>query len=137
MTVKNRIEVVAGVIFDGNDCILAAQRPAGKSHAGKWEFPGGKVEPGETLAEALVRELTEELALKVTVLDEMYTLSLNPEPGKTLILHFIRGIAAAASQPVACENQEFKWLKKSVLDCVDWLPADREFVEYLAAAYGK
>ena len=68
---KRIIPVVAGVIFDRAGRVLACQRPEGKSLAGFWEFPGGKVEARESLAEALERELFEELALEVTVLDEM------------------------------------------------------------------
>ena len=55
------IEVTAGVIFDRQQRLLATERPAGKALAGKWEFPGGKIEPGETAAQALQRELREEL----------------------------------------------------------------------------
>ena len=135
MIVKDRIEVVAGVIFDRAGLLLAAQRPAEKSHAGFWEFPGGKVEPGETCARALERELAEELAMRVTVLDEMYQLTVLA-PEKSLILHFIRALAMESSPPVACEGQAFKWVKKSEIRQLEWLPTDREFVEYLAAAYG-
>ena len=136
MIVKDRIEVVAGVIFDRAGLLLAAQRPADKSHAGFWEFPGGKVEPGETCARALERELAEELAMRVTVLDEMYRLTVQIAPEKSLILHFIRALAMESSPPVACEGQAFKWVKKSEIRQLEWLPTDREFVEYLAATYG-
>src|SRR5688572_19899809 len=58
---RKRIEVVAAVIERADGCFLLAQRPAGKVYAGYWEFPGGKVEPGETAPNALQRELHEEL----------------------------------------------------------------------------
>ena len=56
---KRVIEVTAGVIFDRQRRLLATERPAGKALAGKWEFPGGKLEKGENAAQALIRELDE------------------------------------------------------------------------------
>ena len=61
---KEILEVVAAVIFDRGR-LLCSQRPEGKAHAGKWEFPGGKLEKGESAAQALVRELREELNYRV------------------------------------------------------------------------
>lgn len=131
------IEVVCGVVFDQAQRLLAAQRPAGKALAGKWEFPGGKLEKGETPAAALQRELIEELSLRVTVLDEMYRLTVKTPDNNTLILYFLRAIRQEASQVLPQENQQFCWVKKSQLKSVDWLDTDKEFVEYLAAAYGQ
>ena len=65
MEEKARIEVVGGILWRGGS-FLAAQRPEGHPQAGFWEFPGGKVEPGESLEAALARELAEELSLSVT-----------------------------------------------------------------------
>ena len=62
---KPAIHVVAAVLFDRRGRILIAQRPAGKHLAGSWEFPGGKVEPGETRTDALARELREELGITI------------------------------------------------------------------------
>ncbi len=67
MDVPGRVEVVAAVIFNARGEFLLAQRPAGKVYAGYWEFPGGKIEPGETAAAALQRELHEELGIDVTI----------------------------------------------------------------------
>ena len=64
-----RVDVVAAALVDGAGRVLVAQRPAGKSLAGLWEFPGGKIEPGEAPATALVRELAEELGIDVTEAD--------------------------------------------------------------------
>ena len=130
---KRVLEVVAGVVFDGKN-VLACQRPEGKPVAGFWEFPGGKVEAGETLACALDRELSEELAMQVTILDEMYRLEIN-EPEKTLVLHFLRALKNPGSEPVACENQQFRWLEPAELMSVNWLPTDEEFVNMLIKAH--
>lgn len=129
---QKTIVVVAGVIFDRCGRLLACQRPAGKSHAGKWEFPGGKLEKGETAAMALQRELAEELDIRVTVLDEMYRLTVQSAPDKELVLHFLRALAPDDCLPTACEGQQFRWVKKSELDSVDWLETDWEFVKFLA-----
>lgn len=134
---KQVIEVAAGVIFDRDQHLLACERPVGKALAGKWEFPGGKLEPGETAEQALRRELYEELALEVTVLDEMYRLTVETPDNKTLILHFLRALLKNESVPKSCENQRFCWVEKSELTQIDWLETDKEFVEYLAAAYGE
>ena len=134
---KKVIKVAAGVIFDREQRLLACERPAGKALAGKWEFPGGKLEPGETAAQALQRELREELAIEVTVLDEMYRLTVDTPDNKELILHFLRALLKNGSTPISCENQRFCWLEKSKLSKLDWLDTDQEFVEYLAAAYSK
>ena len=134
---KKTLEVVAGVIFDRERRLLACERPAGKALAGKWEFPGGKLEPGETADQALIRELEEELDLEVTVLDEMYCLSVETPDNKTLRLHFLRALLKNDSVPQSCENQRFCWVKSSDLASIDWLDTDKEFVEYLAAAYGR
>lgn len=134
---KKVIEVTAGVIFDRQQRLLAAERPAGKALAGKWEFPGGKLEPGETAAQALQRELREELAVEVTVLDEMYRLTVETPDNKELILHFLRAVIKDGCEPVSCENQRFCWVEKTKLDQIDWLDTDKEFVGFLIRAYGK
>ena len=131
------IEVVCGVVFDRQQRLLAAQRPAGKALAGKWEFPGGKLEKGETAARALSRELDEELSLHVTVLDEMYRLTAGTPDNNILILYFLRAIVQDASQVIPQENQQFCWVEKKRLNSIDWLDTDKEFVEYLTGAYGK
>ena len=129
---KRIIPVVAGVIFDRAGRVLACQRPEGKSLAGFWEFPGGKVEARESLAEALERELLEELSLEVTVLDEMYYLEIFPASGEELQLHFLRAFPKTGSVPQSREQQEFCWLEKITLNSVKWLESDREFVNFIA-----
>ena len=90
MEEKARIEVVGGILWRGGS-FLAAQRPEGHPQAGFWEFPGGKVEPGESLEAALARELAEELSLSVrnprlwrTVEHDYDFRSVTPEEALTL-----------------------------------------------------
>ena len=124
------IHVACGVVFRG-EFLLAASRPAGRACAGAWEFPGGKLEPGETPARALERELREELALKVTALDEMFRIEARTGDGRPLVLHFVRALAAPESEPVPQEGQQFRWLRRSELDMVPWLENDRKFLDFL------
>ena len=77
-------EVVVAVAFDKDGRFLMTSRPEGKVYAGYWEFPGGKVEAGETLEEALVREMKEELGVQVTDCREVYsTVFTYPHEGQT------------------------------------------------------
>ena len=132
---KATLEVVAAVVFDRGK-LLCCQRPEGKAHAGKWEFPGGKLEKGETAAQALIRELAEELNYQVNPLDEMYRLAVHPTPERELVLHFVRAYPVSGSQPESCENQQFRWITTAELDQVDFLSTDQEFVDFLKMAYG-
>ena len=97
------IEVAAAVII-ANDQVLLADRPANKPPAG-WEFPGGKLEDGESPADAAKRELLEELSLMVEPFHELHTLR-----NKQIILHFILCSIKDNSRPAALEGQHFKWV---------------------------
>ena len=81
-------EVVVAVAFDKEGRFLMTSRPEGKVYAGYWEFPGGKVEAGETLEEALVREMKEELGVQVTDCREVYS-TVFTYPHATVHLHFL------------------------------------------------
>lgn len=130
------MEVVAAVVFDGRR-ILACQRPEGKGLAGFWEFPGGKLELGETPAEALRRELLEELAMPVRVMHCMYRMEFMTEDARRIVLHFIRAHKLPGFEPRACEGQQFRWLDAGELNTVEWLPSDEKFVEYLRSILQK
>ncbi len=122
--------VVAGALFrDG--AVLAAQRRGPAPLAGRWEFPGGKVGPGEDPAAALRRELDEELGVDVEVGNRIGPeVSLDVE--LVLRLHWVtvRGDA----EPVALEHSEVRWLRADELDSVDWLDADRQLLGDLRRA---
>lgn len=95
-------EVAAAVIIRNNKVLLAS-RPENKPPAG-WEFPGGKLEPGESVADCAVRELLEELALDIAPGEILFELNTS-----TLRLFFIRCTVKGNSQPVPRENQQFCW----------------------------
>ncbi|MCQ2063236.1 MAG: (deoxy)nucleoside triphosphate pyrophosphohydrolase [Fibrobacter sp.] len=121
------IEVVAGVIKNG-DKIFATQRGYGDFKGG-WEFPGGKVEPGETPQQALARELHEELAVVVEVGDFICTVDCDyPNFHLTMHCYFC---SVVGGELKLLEHEAAKWLSPSELDNVDWLPADVEVVNSL------
>ena len=114
------IEVAAAVIRRGNTVLLAS-RPADKPPAG-WEFPGGKIEAGETPGEALTRELWEELGIEATPGEELETLVTG-----RIRLHFIAAAIPDAAVPVPREHQEVFWTELTPEVPERLLPADREF----------
>ena len=103
---RRTIEVVAAVIVDRGRVLLAS-RPADKPPAGL-EFPGGKVEPGESANRALRRELAEELNLDVVPFDELYRVETG-DAERRIVLHFIRTRTADGAEPVPMEHQSFGW----------------------------
>lgn len=119
------IEVVAGIIKDG-DKVFATQRGYGDFKDG-WEFPGGKMEPGETPQQALARELKEELAIEVSVGDFLCTVDYD-YPAFHLTMHCFFCAIVGGKAPKLLEHEAAKWLSVSELHSVDWLPADVEVV---------
>lgn len=123
------IKVVAGIIKNG-DKIFATQRGYGEFKGG-WEFPGGKVEPGETPEQALVRELKEELDVIVSVDDFLCTVEYDyPSFHLSMDCFFCSILSGNIS---LLEHKAAKWLGKSELHSVNWLPADITIIEKLAA----
>jgi 8-oxo-dGTP diphosphatase len=118
-----RMVVGAAVVRDGQ--VLAARRTTPPGAAGRWEFPGGKVEPGETAAEALVREIREELGCTVAI-DGW--LAGEQSIGTTHVLRVaICHLLDEAPRPGA-DHDELDWLSPERLDGVDWLAPDRPFL---------
>lgn len=128
MEEKRRIEVVAAVIRDEEGRVFATQRGYG-DWKDWWEFPGGKMEAGETREEALRREMREELALEITVGEFIATVEYE-YPKFKLRMHCYM-CALNGSAPKLLEHENACWLGKDQLDSVKWLPADMEVVERL------
>ena len=122
------IEVVAGVITDGGR-FFATQRGYGDYKDG-WEFPGGKVEPGESPEQALVRELKEELAVEVNVGEQICTVEYD-YPKFHLTMHCFFCTLPAGCRPTLLEHEAARWLDRESLGSVNWLPADVEVVKFL------
>lgn len=123
-----RIEVVAAAIYqDGK--VLAAQRGYGEFKGG-WEFPGGKIEPGETQEQAIVREIQEEMAATIEVVEKLGTVEYD-YPTFHLTMHcFWTTVKDGKLQLL--EHEGAKWVDKETIHTVDWLPADVELVEQVA-----
>lgn len=123
-----KIEVVGAVLIN-EDRVFAAKRGSGKSMAGYWEFPGGKVETDETPEEALARELREELKVDVTVGE--FIVTATHEAGTAVIELSTYLCTIIEGVPVLTEHEEFRWLPVSELSDVEWAPADIPTVELL------
>ena len=121
----NRITVVAAVIRR-NGKVLLARRPANKPPAGL-EFPGGKVEPGETLRQALRRELREELLLDLPVSEPIFF-----QKNGNIDLWFMRVTATEELYPEPQEGQQVRWAEVKPEPPEGLLPADSEFWRFLA-----
>lgn len=127
---KKNIDVVGAILIKDSK-ILCAQRGGEKSLPYLWEFPGGKIEKGETPQKALQRELKEELKIEVTVENDIYDkVSYEYDFGivnlTTIICHLKEG------EPVLTEHVDIKWLEPKEIKSLEWAPADIPTVEKLS-----
>lgn len=123
------ILVVAAALYDAQGRVLIAQRPQGKHQAGRWEFPGGKVAPGESEGQALARELHEELGIEVTASRPFMRLEHSyPDRSVELSMWIVERFSGT---PRSLDGQQLRWLAPADLVHADLLEADRPFVEAL------
>jgi 8-oxo-dGTP diphosphatase len=132
-SIASPVEVVAAVIERPDGAFLLAQRPAGKVYAGSWEFPGGKVEPGEPLAQALARELHEELGITV---ERAYPWIVRPYvyPHAAVRLNFFR-VRAWRGEPHGKEEQKLAWQQLRTLEVAPLLPANGPVLRALSLPF--
>ena len=127
------VRVVAAVIKaeneNGEPIIFATQRGYGEFKGG-WEFPGGKIEPGESPEEALQREIREELAIDITIDSYLTTVDYD-YPNFHLTMHCYLCHLKDDIQPHLLEHEAARWLGKENLEDVKWLPADVEVIKAL------
>jgi 8-oxo-dGTP diphosphatase len=122
-----KIEVVAAII-QRDGAYFATQRGYGEFE-GMWEFPGGKIEPGERREVALKREIQEELGVDIAIGNLLYTVEYN-YPSFHLTMHcYLCGVVSGEIE--LREHKSARWLTKETLDSVEWLPADKEVVDKL------
>lgn len=119
------IRVVAAIIRDG-DRIFATQRGCGEFKGG-WEFPGGKIEEGETPQEALIREIREELETEIVVGELVGTIEYDYPAFHLSMDCFWAEIVSG--NVVLKEHKAAKWLTRETLDSVEWLPADISIID--------
>lgn len=128
------IRVVAAVICDSikeKQKIFATARGYGEFQ-GQWEFPGGKIEEGETPRQALIREIKEELDMEIQVYDLIDTIEYNyPDFHLSMDCFWCE---AVTEKPVLKEAESARWLSKDELNSVQWLPADLTLIEKISEA---
>lgn len=124
------IEVAAAVIIRENT-VFAAQRGEGGELARKWEFPGGKLEPGERGEEAIVREIMEELGTEVRVLKHLGSVDHQYKTFSLTLHGYLCTIIG--NEPTLSEHLASRWLAKDELDSVPWAEADLPLVEAIHA----
>jgi 8-oxo-dGTP diphosphatase len=123
-----QIEVVAAIIHDDNDRIFATQRGYGE-FKDYWEFPGGKIEPGETPEQALKREIWEELETKIVI--ERYVTTVDYDyPTFHLTMHCYWCKVETGSLTLK-EHEAARWLEREHLHTVNWLPADLQLLQII------
>ena len=125
---RDLVRVLAAVIRDGAR-YLVCLRPAHKRHGGSWEFPGGKLEPGETLLEAAHRELKEELGFEVQSVGE--ALFSCQDPGSRFLIEFVEVQVSGIPQPI--EHDEIRWAMPQEMRGLSLAPSDRAFSLLLIA----
>ena len=123
-----QLHVVAAILRDADGRVLLAQRTEGRELANLWEFPGGKLEPGETPEQALVRELREELGVEASVGEALICVRLD-SPGRCLLLD-VREVSYSG-QPQGMEGQALVWVLPQALRDYPMPPADLPVVEAL------
>ena len=123
------ILVVAAALYDAEGRVLIAQRPAGKHLAGRWEFPGGKVDAGESEHGALRRELREELGIEVLAARPFMRLAHVYEDRDVELSLWI--VERFAGEPRSLDAQRLKWVSPAALAAEDILEADQPFITAL------
>lgn len=126
-----RIHVAAAVIYNASqEQILLAKRPHNKHQGGKWEFPGGKVEPQETVLDALVRELEEEIAIQVTQAQPL--IQIHHDYSDKSVLLDIWQVTAFTGEPQGAEGQQIKWVDKNALNDYSFPDANQPILQAIA-----
>ena len=125
-------EVVAALIWN-NDKFMICQRPAHKARGLLWEFVGGKVEPGETKEEALIRECREELAVTLTV-NNVFMDVIHEYPDLTVHLSLFNAVIAEG-EPLKLEHEDIQWIAPSEISNYEFCPADEEILARICEVY--
>jgi len=124
------IIVVVAAVVEEDDAFLVTRRPDGVHLAGLWEFPGGKIDPAESHADALRREMREELDTDVDVHDLVFE-TTHAYPERAVALFFYNCVLQQRPRPVL--GQEMRWVRRSELATLGFPPADEELIRMLTA----
>ncbi|HLP00699.1 MAG TPA: (deoxy)nucleoside triphosphate pyrophosphohydrolase [Opitutaceae bacterium] len=124
---------VVCALIERDGRVLVAQRPAGKSQALLWEFPGGKLEAGEAAESALVREIREELCIEIALGEQLRDARHDYGKFAITLTPFLATLRDPGVEPHAVEHAEVRWCTSAELIALEWAPADVPIVaEYLA-----
>ncbi|KMJ45414.1 8-oxo-dGTP diphosphatase MutT [Xenorhabdus khoisanae] len=126
---KKHLHIAAGIIKNSNDEIFITQRSADSHMGGFWEFPGGKLEQGETPEQALIRELKEEVGITATHSEMMDTIT-HDFPDRRITLYFFL-VDEWKDEPFGKEGQPSRWVLQSKLIADEFPPANRSIVDLL------
>lgn len=123
-----RIDVVCGVIYNSKKQLLITQRGDKKLY-GKWEFPGGKVQPDELISDSIKREILEELSIEIIVQEKVFQneIEINGRIYKLIFLSCLY----KSGEIILKEHLDYKWIEKNQLRNFDFLEGDFEFINYL------
>lgn len=130
--IMKQLQVAVGIIRDAQQRIFLTQRAADSHMANKWEFAGGKLEPGESAGEALKRELNEEVGIEVTGY-QPYTTVEHSFNDRHVTLHFFL-VEQWQGEPYGREGQPQRWVAQSELDAAEFSPANAEVIARLQRA---
>lgn len=123
---------VVCALIERDGRLLVAQRGAGRSMAGRWELPGGKIDAGESAEQAVVREIVEELGCTVAPIERLSG-HTHADTEQTIALLPVR-CRIVAGEPAALEHAEIRWVAPADLDRLDWCPADAAVIaDYVAS----
>jgi 8-oxo-dGTP diphosphatase len=124
---------VAAAVIERDGRVLIGQRKRGSRHSLKWEFPGGKLEPGETPRAALERELREELAIQAVIGEELDSYDVQ-YPGAPLTRLFFFRVTEFSGEPQNLDFEQIVWERRSLLATYDFLEGDIAFVRKLESS---
>jgi len=129
------IYVVAAALYDSQGRVLIAERPRGKHLAGRWEFPGGKIDAGESEEEALARELAEELGVALRSARALLHVCHDYDDRRVEISLWV--VEDFSGEPAGLDGQTLKWVCPDTLQDEDMLAADVPFIEALQRLYNE
>jgi 8-oxo-dGTP diphosphatase len=121
------INVVCAII-EQNGRILAAKRSDAQSHGGFWEFPGGKIDPGEDAEKAIVREIREELGTGIFVKRQLPPVTFDYQDKTVTLVPFVCEVVSGTLTPL--EHEEIRWIDKDESSRLNWLPPDAEILKW-------
>jgi 8-oxo-dGTP diphosphatase len=122
-----QLHVAAGILLNAAGKVLIAERRCDGPLDGLWEFPGGKVQPGETSSEALSRELAEEIGIEIAA-SQFFMRLLHEYPDRSVDIEFFL-VREWQHDPIGCEGQKLRWVDAQHIDAAQLLPADVPVVD--------